>query len=147
MVNNQIHMRAMKIVLISGVFMIIGSIVYAIVGDVEDRSLAVFMGIISALIIIQVVFLKPAFISISKNGDELWVHARSLFNPTNKTEVHVMLKDIVGYKIVPGKKIIGGRLVIEYKQQNEPVSITVYLVNFTLLRRNKLIKYLSETIK
>ncbi|HNP17294.1 MAG TPA: hypothetical protein PKL31_02570 [Fulvivirga sp.] len=146
-VKNQTQMRALNTVIIVSIMFIIASIVIAIVGHGDESSIAIFIGLISLATIIQFVFLKPAFVTISKKDSDLHIYVRRLFNPYKKIQLQIKLKDIIGYHVIKGRRLIGGKLLIEYNENENPKTVIIHLVNFKSANRVKLKKHLSETLK
>ncbi len=146
-VKNQVQMRALNTVIIVSIMFIIASIIIAVVGHKDESSIAIFFGLISLATVIQFIFLKPAFVTISKKDNDLHIYIRRLFNPTFKIQLQIKLNDIIGHHFVKGRREIGGKLLIEYNDNGQQKTVTVHLVNFKLASRVKLIKYLSETLK
>jgi hypothetical protein len=146
-VKNQVHVRALRILITFAFLLAIVSFGYLFFDQSDEIPTFVFIGFISSAIIFQIFFLKPSVITIIRSGDHLNIISKSLFNPKSKTEINIPINDIIEFKVVKTRSIIGGKLLIKYNIGDHRETITLFLKNFTLSRRMQLLDNLSNTIK
>ena len=146
-VKNQVHIRALRILIIFAFLLAIFSFGYIFFDQSDEIPTFIFIGIIASVIVFQIFFLKPSVITIIRSGEHLTIISKSLFNPKSKTEINIPIKDIVEFKVVETRSIIGGKLLIKYNIGDHSETITLFLKNFTMTRRMQLLDYLSNTIK
>lgn len=140
-------MKALRILIFASVVMALGSLTYGLLGEPKDTSFFIINGILPTLIIVQFLYLNPTSITVSKEGIRFKISNRSLFNKSKFEDLDLSIEDIKGFKVLKARSIVGGKLVIDYSQNNSTSSVTINLRNFTFPRRKKLLELMDDTFQ
>lgn len=146
-VKNRVQLKALSILVLCSVLMALGSLTYGLLGQPRDTSFFLINGILPVLIIIQFLLLKPASITVAKEGNSFKISNHSLFDRRKSKDILLPVNDIKGFKVMKARSIVGGKLVIEYTKDNTLSSVSINLRNFTFPRRNKLLQLMSDTFQ